>query len=130
MTITETPEPRRRDGKSKFLALLPIIKEEVEAGFTLRAIYDKHLDLSGISYSQFARYVGRYVRDDDKPTEPEETRPGINAETPDQAGRSGTPAPAPAPVERSEPSARPRPATGIGARFQLSAKPDDDDKLI
>ncbi len=130
--MAKTPSPKRRygDGRVEFLALLEPITEAVERGHTLRSIFDKHLGKSGMSYAQFARYVARYVRKDDKPN-PQPALPGLDAEAPAES-------PAPVqPVERKpdpaptvQPKAGPRPASGIGARFQHSAKPDDDDKLI
>ena len=67
--MAKTPSPKRRygDGRVEFLALLEPITEAVERGHTLRSIFDKHLGKSGMSYAQFARYVARYVRKDDKP---------------------------------------------------------------
>lgn len=122
MTDQTTPERRRRDGKSKFMALRETITREFAEGHTARAIYDRHLGQAGLSYSQFARYVARYVRTDDGP----ETK----ASPPSAAPQEQRP-PAPQPVDRSEQPARAdRPQSGIGVRFQHNAKPDDDDKLI
>lgn len=122
MTEQTQAEKRRRDGRSKFMALRETVAREVEGGHTARSIYDRHFDQSGLSYSQFARYVAKYVRPNDRTDSPGATI----------AGEQETPRPvAPQPVNQSEPPARTdRPATGIGARFQHHAQPDDDDKII
>lgn len=46
-----------------FLARQEEIRRLFDAGHTLAAIYDAHSDvLNVMSYSQFTRYVARYVR--------------------------------------------------------------------
>ncbi len=46
-----------------FLARQEEIRRLFDAGHTLAAIYDAHSDVLGVmSYSQFTRYVARYVR--------------------------------------------------------------------
>lgn len=84
-----------------------------------------------MSFPTFARYVGRYlpnvpqVRTDNAETGPA-TIPGLDL--PEAVPVESKPARQP--VERADPSPRPRPASGIGARFQHDAEPDSDDKLI
>lgn len=122
MTTPTTPERRRRDGKSKFMALRETISREFAEGHTARAIYDRHLDQAGLSYSQFARYVARYVRTDDGPKT--------------QVSPATAAAPAPPPVEPQRDGQQPdkpepdRPTTGMGARFIHRAQPDDPNDLI
>lgn len=117
MTNTTTPETRRRDGKSKFMALRETITREFAEGHTARAIYDRHLDQAGLSYSQFARYVARFVRTDNGP----DTQASPPTAAPKAAG----------PVEQQP--AKPdtdRPASGMGARFVHRAQHDDPNDLI
>ncbi|MFJ7316424.1 TraK family protein [Pseudomonas sp. NPDC098747] len=61
--MIETPDkPRRGAGRVAFLAHAEDFRKLVEAGHPLLAIYERHQGLLGISYSQFARYVARYIR--------------------------------------------------------------------
>lgn len=48
-------------GRVAFKAYFVEIHQEIEAGYTLTHIYDKRKDKLGITYSQFARYVGKYI---------------------------------------------------------------------
>jgi hypothetical protein len=45
------------------LAHLETIRKEVEAGWTMQAVYDTHGPKLGITYSQFIRYVSRFVKE-------------------------------------------------------------------
>jgi len=55
-------EPRKRRGRIAFIALRETIRIEIEQGWPLTAIYEKHTGQLGISYSQFTRYVGVHIR--------------------------------------------------------------------
>lgn len=122
MTNPTTPERRRRDGKSKFMALRETINREFAEGHTARAIYERHLDQAGLSYSQFARYVAKYVRPNDGP----DTQAATPRPTPQTA-----PSVQPRPVEQQPAKPEPdRPATGMGARFVHRAQHDDPNDLI
>jgi len=50
-------------GRVAFRAHLADIQREMDAGYTMALIYEKRKDSLGISYSQFARHVQRYIRD-------------------------------------------------------------------
>ena len=53
----------RGAGRIAFLARIDVIREMVFAGYPLLAIYRQYEEgLGVVSYSQFARYVARYVR--------------------------------------------------------------------
>lgn len=58
MTKTGT---KRGLGRVTFLAKQGLIAEAMEAGWPLTLIYEKHAEKLGISYSQFSRYVARYI---------------------------------------------------------------------
>ncbi|MFQ1064287.1 TraK family protein [Bordetella trematum] len=63
-----------------FLARLGAIRSLFDAGHTLTAIYDAHRDALGVmSYSQFTRYVARYVRGQPKRLKGSEDRLGALA---------------------------------------------------
>lgn len=53
---------RRRLGRIRFYAALDKIQKDIDAGFPITAVHDRH-DL-GMSYSQFTRYVQRFVKPD------------------------------------------------------------------
>jgi hypothetical protein len=50
------------EGRVAFLANLESIRQEVEAGWPLQAVYDRHKDKLNIQYMQFHRYVTKYVK--------------------------------------------------------------------
>jgi hypothetical protein len=50
-------------GRVAFKAHLADIQREMDAGYTMALIYEKRKASLGISYSQFARHVQRYIRD-------------------------------------------------------------------
>lgn len=57
---------RRGQGRVAFLAKADKFRELLEAGHAQRAIYDEHETELGISYSQFNRYVARYLTEQGK----------------------------------------------------------------
>ena len=66
IAATSAGQPRR-NGKARFMLLLPRIREAVAAKQSLRFIHDAHAQALGIGYVQFTRYVARYLgelRDD------------------------------------------------------------------
>ncbi len=66
IAATSAGQPRR-NGKARFMLLLPRIREAVAAKQSLRVIHDAHAQALGIGYVQFTRYVARYLgelRDD------------------------------------------------------------------
>jgi len=69
IAATSAGQPRR-NGKARFMLLLPRIREAVAARQSLRVIHDAHAQALGIGYVQFTRYVARYlgeVRDETIP---------------------------------------------------------------
>jgi hypothetical protein len=61
--VAEAPKtPPRGAGRVAFLARLDSIRKMVEAGYPVISIYEQYGEGIGISYSQFARYVVRYVQ--------------------------------------------------------------------
>jgi len=56
-------KPRLGAGRVAFLAHLETIRKEVEAGWTMQSVYDTHGPKLGITYSQFTRYVARFVKE-------------------------------------------------------------------
>ncbi|HGN0313163.1 TPA: TraK family protein [Proteus mirabilis] len=54
-------QSRKGDGRVAFLAHADTFRELLSAGHPQRSIYDDHAEVLGISYSQFNRYVGRYL---------------------------------------------------------------------
>jgi hypothetical protein len=66
IAATSAGQPRR-NGKARFMLLLPRIREAVAVKQSLRVIHDAHAQALGIGYVQFTRYVARYLgelRDD------------------------------------------------------------------
>lgn len=53
---------RRGVGRVAFLARLDEFRRLIEAGWPITLIYEDHGTSTGLSYSQFARYIGKYVR--------------------------------------------------------------------
>jgi hypothetical protein len=67
INMNKTPEERqaivhRGIGRVMFLAHLEAIQKGVDEGWPLTALYEKHKGELVITYSQFARYVSRYIR--------------------------------------------------------------------
>ena len=52
------------EGRVSFLANLESIRNEVEAGWPLQAVYDRHKDRLNIQYMQFHRYVRKFITGD------------------------------------------------------------------
>ncbi len=48
-------------GRITFKAHFAEIQQEIEAGYPLTQIYEKRKDKLGIAYTQFTRYVGKYI---------------------------------------------------------------------
>jgi hypothetical protein len=49
-------------GRVAFIANLDEITAELDAGWPIKAVYDKRADRLGLSYVQFTRYVDQIVR--------------------------------------------------------------------
>lgn len=52
-------------GRVAFLARLDEIKKEVETGRTVISVYREYQKQIGISYSQFDRYVNKFIKEKD-----------------------------------------------------------------
>lgn len=66
-----SPKRYKGEGRVAFLANIESIRKEVEAGWPLAAVYDRHSDKLNIKYMQFSRYVDQYIRG----KSPEKTKP-------------------------------------------------------
>lgn len=62
--MSPLPDRRRMKGVGRvsFIAHLGEITAELDAGWPIKAIYEKRADALGLSYAQFARYVAEIVR--------------------------------------------------------------------
>lgn len=71
--MAELPGKRRMKGVGRvaFLAHRAEIEAELEAGWPIKAVYEKRADKLGISYQQFARYVDSIIRGGTKAPNPE-----------------------------------------------------------
>lgn len=58
----DTKKRERGAGRVSFLAQRDEFAKLIEAGHPLRSIYTDHQDGLGIGYTQFTRYVTRYIR--------------------------------------------------------------------
>lgn len=127
-----TPEKKSRGGgRVAFLKHRESIRELIEAGHVARSIYDKlgGDEKLGISYSQFMRYVNKFITPgkshDVQATPPPHPTPGV---------RTGTTAPTssghlpPANGTGKPASSGPRP--GAQPRIQHNSVASDKDDLI
>ncbi|ECS2986238.1 hypothetical protein F9V60_22440 [Salmonella enterica subsp. enterica serovar Virchow] len=81
-------QSRKGDGRVAFLAHADKFRELMSAGHPQRSIYEDHAETLGISYSQFNRYVGRYLlaKEDDHGQENQNSGGPQNPATTQQAG--------------------------------------------
>lgn len=90
MTDTPNRKPRRGAGRVAFLAHLEQFRKLIEAGNEQRTIYDEFGGETqlGISYSQFNRYVVRYITGakSDGHQKKEGGQPAISRPSPASAG--------------------------------------------
>ena len=61
--MQENEPPRRRDGRVRFFRHMDEIRQKMDEGYSLKAIYDGLAESLGFQYLQFARYVARYLKD-------------------------------------------------------------------
>lgn len=81
-----TPSGRRgpkRMARAAFFARLDVIRGDLDQGWRMIAIYEKHAAALGVSYSQFTRYVRQYIAKKAKDDAQSRTAPGPR-ETPRQ----------------------------------------------
>lgn len=117
--MPKTPGMKHRGaGRVAFLARVEEFKELHSKGYPLLSMYEKHEAELGISYSQFARYVAKYVRS--PPAHEHVAAPPSASPAPTQA-----PAVSPRPNPGSKPDAAPAPAAPTAnANAQQSNKPE------
>jgi len=102
-------------GRVAFLARLDEFRGLIQAGWPVTVVYENHGgDNTGLSYSQFARYVGKYIRKPTKrgaqqPTTPDEIIVPV-ASVPEQM-QSALPT-VPAPISKPRPGFRHDPSSG------------------
>ncbi len=71
--MKSSKEKRLGAGRVAFLARVEIFKQKIEAGHTMQEVYDEYQKDLGISYSQFAFYVNKFIRN--KPDENKGEKP-------------------------------------------------------
>jgi uncharacterized protein DUF5338 len=52
----------RRTGLAAFILLQDDVRKAIQAHHSLRWIHDQHQEALGVSYRQFTRYVGKYLK--------------------------------------------------------------------
>lgn len=73
--MKSSKEKRLGAGRVAFLARVEIFKQKIEAGHTMQEVYDEYQKDLGISYSQFAFYVNRYIKGEVKnEVKPQQTK--------------------------------------------------------
>lgn len=61
MTAENRAPARRGLGRVAFHALQETVKAEIDAGYTVRMIYDRHREAIPVSYEQFRAYIARDI---------------------------------------------------------------------
>lgn len=102
---------RYGDGRAAFLGLVESIQRWIDEGRTLRSFFDQAGDL-GITYSQFARHAGTYIR---RPNHHRRT-------TSERVAQTGQGRPSDQSIGK--------PRVGIPSASRTHAVDDDDGKLI
>lgn len=101
MAIETADSPRRGDGKIAFLARLDTFQELFKAGHQQRKVFEKYESELGMSYSQFNRYVNKYIRAEtadghQRKGQGQKHQPSTPAASPGSNGGSGGASPTPA----------------------------------
>lgn len=60
--MESSKEKRLGAGRVAFLARIGVFKIKIDAGHTLKSVYEDHQEDLGISYSQFVYYVNKFIR--------------------------------------------------------------------
>jgi hypothetical protein len=61
--IMTSPSGRRhRDGRVRFFARMEEIRVGITLGYSLILLYEQYADVFKFSYSQFSRYVSKYIK--------------------------------------------------------------------
>jgi len=109
MAIETAESPRRGDGKIAFLARLDTFQELFKAGHQQRKVFEKYEGELGMSYSQFNRYVNKYIRAE---TADGHQRKGQGQKHPPSTpaastgGNGGSGGPSPTPVTSGKPTGK------------------------
>jgi Family of unknown function (DUF5338) len=119
MSASSQPKRIKGIGRVAFISHLAEITADLDAGWPVKAVYQKQAGNLGISYVQFTRYVGRIVRQGDHSRAP---------------ARGPTPsAPPPAPVSQAD-TRGPHHAGHQSARRTFNhdpiERPDDRRRLL
>lgn len=67
MTKSNAKAKSYGDGRVSFIAHKEEIRIGIEAGRTLRSLYDEYCDAKIISYAQFTRHCSKYLGQKEKP---------------------------------------------------------------
>jgi hypothetical protein len=81
--------------RAAFFARLDVIRGDLDQGWRMIAVYEKHAAELGVSYSQFTRYVRQYIAKKAKANAQSRTAPG--------AGEGPRVSPRQPPAQRPEP---------------------------
>ncbi|HEX5416705.1 MAG TPA: TraK family protein [Chloroflexota bacterium] len=123
--MNQLPERKRMKGIGRvaFMAHLAEIIADLEAGWPIKAVYQKRADKLGMSYAQFARYVDQIVRRGNRGRPPpfEPPRPPLPS--------PAAPPPAPPPLQQGTPRAGYEPARR-GFNHDPIERPDDRRRLL
>lgn len=65
---------RRGSGRVSFVAVMDDVRAEIERGVTLVQIYEAFEDRLDIGYTQFTKYVTRFIKQGRPVTEPRRSR--------------------------------------------------------
>jgi hypothetical protein len=89
--MDQPPDRKRMKGMGRvaFLAQLDPIKAELDAGWPIKAVFQKRTDKLAMSYAQFARYVDKLIRSN------QSRRFAADAPSPPPTSQQSPPLPAP-----------------------------------
>lgn len=115
MTTATKATKRKGAGRVAFLARKDEFKRLLDAGHPQRSIYDDHAAELGISYSQFNRYVGKYLgkaHDHEHQRNDTQAAPAAAGSGEQAAGNHGSAARRPATSEQRRPGFQHDPNSG------------------
>lgn len=70
MNQSEHEKRYKGEGRVAFLAHLGTIREQIELGWPMKAVFDNHKHVLDIQYMQFQRYVNQYVKGNERKLKP------------------------------------------------------------
>jgi hypothetical protein len=109
---TAGTKPMKGMARVSFLAQAGTIRGELEQGWPLKAIHQRHADKLGMSYAQFCRYVSAYL-----------------AGTGGRSGRHDHPKGLDRPAGSPEPVSQPASTAPLIRQFQYNPRGFDDDLI-